>query len=444
MGVLNNTLNLVDPRLQNHGGRVAELVFRALGKMGGFTREQQRDLCLLAWIHDIGAYKTDEIDRLVHFETVRIWEHAIYGYLFVKNLPPLANLAPIIFFHHAICDEMRHVHESYRQLAQIFHVADRIDIMGESRGGLEREIYHRYFDRQRGAKYDGRVIDLFDAALFDRDQPSPSFIYSEGGNEGFCTGLFERAAFHEDELLHYLNMLVHCIDFRSPQTVTHTVGVAAIARALAAHFDFDDETLRRITFGSLLHDLGKQGIPPEILEADRRLEPGEMDIMRTHVRLSEEILTGYVDPAIVRIAVRHHEKLNGQGYHHGLSADDLTLPERLVAVADIASALLGVRSYKGAFSKDKVLGIMHSMKSEGHLDPDIVDLASDNMDSIIEIMTETSGDTFAMYDRMNRDYSHYLSLSENFGKGNLLALPEALAWNAGPGQTVAENPCSPL
>ncbi len=83
--------------------------------------------------------------------------------------------------------------------------------------------------------------------------------------------------------------------------------------------------------------------------------------MRSHVSITEDILGGTIAPDITKIAVRHHEKLDGSGYPRGLTEKELSMEEQVVAIADIVSALLGTRSYKEAYSKDKDL--IHLYKS---------------------------------------------------------------------------------
>ena len=95
----------------------------------------------------------------------------------------------------------------------------------------------------------------------------------------------------------------------------------------------------------MFHDLGKIGIPLEILENPGRLTLEDMAVMKTHVEKTAVILNGWVSEEIRDLALRHHEKLNGTGYPDGLSASQLTLPQRILAVADIFSALTGERSY---------------------------------------------------------------------------------------------------
>ncbi len=413
--IIGNTLNLIDPRLVDHGNRVAEIVARVLRTQGTYTETQQRDICMLALIHDIGAYKTDEINRLTVFETVNVWQHSIYGYLFVKLLTPLARLAPVVFFHHADCAELCHVHPSYHELAQIFHIADRVDILSTKRGGVEPDVFRRFFHPHRGGKFRSDMIDLFERALFAEKWPGPAMAR------------FDDLLFDSGVAGNYLYMMALSIDFRSPQTVTHTVGVMRIARRLCDLLGMPAEERQRVGLGAMLHDLGKQGIPLDILEAPGSLTPEQMEIMRTHVKLSEDILTGNVDERIVRIAVRHHEKLVGGGYHHGLSAPDLTQSERLVAVADVLSALLGRRSYKEPFPRDRVLTIMDSMAKSGALDPDIIALAKDNYDDIAEAMHRTAEEAESLYTLINEQYASYLERTEHFGKGGLV-LTEELRW----------------
>ena len=82
INIARRAFNLVDPRLIGHGARVSYLVFQMLKEDGTYTPSEMRNLLILAALHDIGAYKTEEIDRMVEFETKEVWNHSIYGYLF--------------------------------------------------------------------------------------------------------------------------------------------------------------------------------------------------------------------------------------------------------------------------------------------------------------------------------------------------------------------------
>ena len=179
-------------------------------------------------------------------------------------------------------------------------------------------------------------------------------------------------------------MLIFTIDFRSRHTVTHTITTTTISAELAKRMGMNEEECNQIICGSMLHDLGKIGIPVEILEYPGKLSPQAMNIMRTHVDITEKIFGDVIEDTVKSLALRHHEKLDGSGYPRGLAAADLSTGERIVAIADIISALSGTRSYKTAFSKDKICTIITEMKDAGLIDADIVELMISDYDEIME------------------------------------------------------------
>jgi putative two-component system response regulator len=130
---------------------------------------------------------------------------------------------------------------------------------------------------------------------------------------------------------------------------------------------------------SPLHDIGKVGIPDEILRKPGRLTPAEWTIMRTHSLIGGETLREvdrqYPGNAFIRtgidIAESHHERWDGTGYPRGLSGEHIPLVARILALADVYDALTSRRCYKEAFDHERSRGII--MAEEGrHFDPDIV------------------------------------------------------------------------
>ncbi|MCA5010665.1 HD domain-containing protein, partial [Clostridioides difficile] len=127
-------------------------------------------------------------------------------------------------------------------------------------------------------------------------------------------------------------------------------------------------------------------------------------VMRTHVNFTEKIFGGSIDKTIERIALRHHEKLNGTGYPKRLKAEDLTTEERLVAIADIISALTGARSYKDSFPTDDILSILTRMKYDGLLDESIVDLAAEHLDDILDTTLIRCKPILSIYEKLRKEY----------------------------------------
>ena len=130
-----------------------------------------------------------------------------------------------------------------------------------------------------------------------------------------------------------------------------------------------------------LHDVGKVGIPDHILRKPGKLTPEEFEIMKTHAELGANAIAVAENEINNRshflriarqIAVGHHEKWDGSGYPYGLRGDDIPIPARLMALADVYDAISSRRIYKGAMNHDEVTSIIIEAKGK-HFDPDIVD-----------------------------------------------------------------------
>lgn len=130
--------------------------------------------------------------------------------------------------------------------------------------------------------------------------------------------------------------------------------------------------LDQLTLGGLLHDIGKCRVPLEILDKPGKLDAREWDVMKMHPVHSQEILglENDLDADIIAMAAYHHEKLDGTGYPDGLSGAQINDHIRLTAVADVYSALIDKRAYKGSMSSEAALNIMATLKDD--LDMDLV------------------------------------------------------------------------
>lgn len=415
INIARRAFNLVDPRLIGHGSRVSYIVFRMLEAAGSLSPIQIRDLLILSTLHDIGAYKTEEIDRMVEFETGNIWNHSIYGYLFFQYFSPFKDMAPVILFHHAPWDLLKtldNVSDDIKKYAQIISLADRFDIYFLEKDYTRLDNFKVFLERHRDTLFSSQVIDLFYRADLSFLARKPEVMarehdLSEEMHVQF-DGILEEIPFTEMEKDGILKMLTYAIDFRSPHTVTHTITTTVISMELAAMMYQDMDTINDVVCGAMIHDLGKIGIPVEILEFPGKLSPQAMTIMKTHVGLTAHILEDSVSPVIREIALRHHEKLNGSGYPKGLSGKDLTTSQRIVAVADIISALSGTRSYKDAFPKEKIVSIVTEMADNGLIDGAIVSLFVERYDTIMESVRKLSGPTLKTYQEMQDRYGDLL------------------------------------
>ncbi|MCC8164875.1 MAG: HD domain-containing protein, partial [Planctomycetes bacterium] len=234
MRIVTNTLNLVDARLIDHGMNVGTLVSHVLRQGSRFSRKEIHDIVIAAVLHDIGAYKTEEIDRMVEFELHDVWSHSVYGNLYLKHFSPLADVAPAILFHHADYRRFKSLSGTSAEVGQIINIADRVDIL--SRHGLRKgDDFLKYFEQQRGRAFRPDLLDQFQAADVFR-------IVSERGIDNH---LGIELDFDEQECLDYIKMVVLPIDLRSKQTVTHTMAVAAGARGTGPPLQHDGRRSRQ-------------------------------------------------------------------------------------------------------------------------------------------------------------------------------------------------------
>ena len=391
LNIIRRFCNYIDPRLTEHGSHVSYIVFQMLRETGRFTKEELRNICFVAQLHDVGAYKTEEISRMLQFETKDVWDHSFYGYLFIRYFSPLKDFAPAVLLHHLNWDfleKQSSLDSLMKDLGQLIHIADRIDVLMSLQNCSWKETLSllKKLDFKNSIEEEWKADSQFNQ---------------------FLTGI----PLSGEAITDYLKMLVFIIDFRSHYTVTHTITTTSISYELGKLLSYPEDRLNVILCGALLHDLGKIAVPVEILEYPGKLSRQAMTIMRTHVGYTKEIFGGSIDEAVERIALRHHEKLNGTGYPDGLFAKDLSKEERLVAIADIISALTGTRSYKESYPLEKITTILESMKNDQLVDPDIVTIAITNLDSILETTAVRCRPILRIYEKLKNEYQYLLGLT---------------------------------
>jgi hypothetical protein len=143
--------------------------------------------------------------------------------------------------------------------------------------------------------------------------------------------------------------LSRSMDAKDLYTGGHTERVAAVAVGIARRLGFRDEELEAIEIGALLHDIGKIGIPEQVLRKPGRLSEEEWELIRTHPLISDYILSELdLHPFVRQCARSSHERIDGTGYPDGLGGDDIPLPARIVLVADALDALTSARPYRAA------------------------------------------------------------------------------------------------
>jgi putative two-component system response regulator len=156
-----------------------------------------------------------------------------------------------------------------------------------------------------------------------------------------------------------LTAFARAIDANSPWTAGHSERVTALALKIAHAMGLPAKDLQIVHRGALLHDIGKIGTPPAILDKPGKLEAWENEVMRNHVKVGIRILEP-IDcfREMLCVVAQHHENFDGSGYPAGLAGDQITLHARIVAAADAYDALTSERPYRKGVSREKALEIL--------------------------------------------------------------------------------------
>lgn len=139
------------------------------------------------------------------------------------------------------------------------------------------------------------------------------------------------------------------VELRDPYTAGHQRRVAELSCAIAREMGFDEVRMRGLRLGAQIHDIGKIGVPAEILSKPSKLTPIELQMAQRHAEMGYEIIKDVKFPwPIVEIVYQHHERIDGSGYPQGLKGEQISLEARIVAVADVVEAMLSHRPYRTA------------------------------------------------------------------------------------------------
>ena len=164
--------------------------------------------------------------------------------------------------------------------------------------------------------------------------------------------------------------LAKALEARDDDTASHSLNVTKYAMLLGRQLGLTEEEMRILGQGAMLHDLGKIGIPDEILKKPGHLDAFEFERIKEHPKLTSEILAPLeTSNHYSSIARSHHERWDGKGYPDGLNGEDIPLLARIVAIADAWDAMTSNRVYRAGMDEQAALVILEKEKDWGQWDP---------------------------------------------------------------------------
>ncbi|MDI6632224.1 MAG: PAS domain-containing protein, partial [Thermoanaerobacteraceae bacterium] len=157
-------------------------------------------------------------------------------------------------------------------------------------------------------------------------------------------------------VLQTIEAMARVVEMRDPYTAGHQRRAAELACAIAEELGLPEDRIRGIQMAALIHDIGKIGVPAEILNKPAKLSNPEFDLVKVHPRIGYDILKEIDFPwPIAQMVLQHHERINGSGYPSCLKGEEILLESRILGVADVVEAMASHRPYRPAFSIEEAL-----------------------------------------------------------------------------------------
>jgi HD-GYP domain-containing protein (c-di-GMP phosphodiesterase class II) len=172
--------------------------------------------------------------------------------------------------------------------------------------------------------------------------------------------------------------LVSAVEAKDPHTAGHSERVMRYSLSIGRAVGLSSRELQILELGTLVHDVGKICVPDEILNKPAKLDEVEYAIIKTHPEIGARLVRGIpVFEDCLAIIESHHERLDGRGYPHGLSSDEIPIMVRIASVSDVFDALTSRRAYREAMPIEDALAILRKDADAGALDRKIVEVLAD-------------------------------------------------------------------
>ena len=401
------TLKLMDESLVNHGMRVSYIMSKMLECKGNYEKYEIADFMLLGVLHDIGAYKTDNVRKQLTYEAKNPMPHSIYGYLFLKYLSPLEEQSKMILYHHVDTVKMQDIDYIYKDEAEILKVAEIMDIW--HRAFADKFDYHM-IERYVGTKYDEKACKLLYAAIEKYDIFTQ---LSDGSYRDEFEESIDYVLLSDEEKEKYLRMLMYCTGLKKESMVADTIETIYVCREIGRKMNISELDSAEIYYAALVHDIGMLAIPSDIIDAPRTLEDAEKNLIHTHVELMHKAIEGKFSKNIVDIALAHHERFDGSGYPRGLKGSEMNTKQAILQTAETIVSMVNDKPYRKAYTKEDIIEELNDGIVSGKYDGVVADTFLRYYDEILDKASQKAQATLVTHQRLLRNYEQ---VYKNFTK----------------------------
>lgn len=254
------------------------------------------------------------------------------------------------------------------------------EAMSEKRSAFDGKNAVFYFSNKSG---NYGIIYLPGCDTLDDDNMSLMDLFSKNISIAYDNvSLYQEIDDTQSEVIQTLGSIA---EFRSKETSQHVNRVALYSEFLAKAYGLSKNECKLIKFASPMHDIGKIGIPDDILHKPGKLTEEEFDTMKTHSQIGYDMLKGSTRAILQTAAIiahQHQEKFDGTGYPQALKGDSIHIYGRITAVSDVFDALGSDRCYKKAWPLEDIIAFFKAEKGK-HFDPDIAQILLDHVDEFV-------------------------------------------------------------
>ncbi len=411
VGCLSTAMDLINPAMVNHQRRVGYIAQR-LALAADRPKEEQNNLLVAGFLHDCGALSLEERFMAMRFEgamqTSALHLHAEAGYRLLKRFQPFATMASYIRFHHLPWAQgagQEFAKQPVPMGGHILHLADRVEILIDQQGHIlqQADAIIDKIQHATGTLFAPELVEAFtslagkESFWLDIKALNCDTLWS-GHSE-----LSNHIRLENDTLRELTAIISQIIDFRSRFTATHSSGVAACAVMLARVLGMTAKEQIMMQIAGNFHDLGKLAVPKEILEKPAALTAQEFCIIRAHPYYTKNILNKFKElSTIAAWAAEHHERLDAKGYPYHLQEDELSLGSRILAVADVFTAITEDRPYRLGMDNAQAIKILNNLATDHALDGDIVATLTTHFAEINQVRILAQASTLEEYREFNR------------------------------------------
>ncbi|TQI77790.1 HD domain-containing protein [Serratia fonticola] len=380
LDLLHSIIHPIAPDLVYHLQRTA-IISWYVGNRAGFDDTTIRNAYLASMLHDIDMLGKERTPLTFNSDVLLKGNERLAASMMV-GIRFLQPAAAILENQYVECSQTRD--DKLANAQHLVHFADEFELF------------------LRGVKGDyATQRELIISQFLNSTEPWPACLvaalHDVSTQDGFWFRLSEPSLhqvlhvispFNELRLEHH-DFLEVCllvsriVDKYSRFTQTHSTRVAHVAAKLAELYGYGREMQEKVCIAGYLHDIGKLFIPLNILEKCGKLEPDEYAQMKHHSYKTRVMLNPIEELGdIVHWAANHHERLDGSGYPFRLDAASLDIPSRIIAVADVFTAMTENRPYRQGMPVSEALEILQQEALNYRLDQDIVSLLSHNIDAV--------------------------------------------------------------